>query len=357
MDYHITYRKKDKAWQAIISYKIKGKWKQKSRQGFKTQKDAKPFIKSTVKKLESLDNVVKISESYGEYTFKEVREMYLEHSKLYKEHNTIKGYKGCFSNFAKLDDNKINEITKLEIQSIVDNLVKKELERSSIETYLRRLKTFFRYVEEDLRLITESPAQDIQIPKEKKKTDKKALTKGELNKLMNKLKDNKFYIVAYIATNTGMRLGEILGLTWNDISFKTATINVDKQWKILKETGKQGFGVLKSKNSYRELPMSKKFINGLRKYKKTAITDINNRVAPFNSSSISKYLNPKLKEFAGITVHELRHTYAVQLIANGVDFKTVALLLGDDVEQVMHTYSHVIEDMMDKAKKIINIIF
>ncbi|WML35385.1 Arm DNA-binding domain-containing protein [Clostridium sp. OS1-26] len=39
MDYNITWRKKDKGWQCIISYKDStGKWKQKSKQGFKTQK-------------------------------------------------------------------------------------------------------------------------------------------------------------------------------------------------------------------------------------------------------------------------------------------------------------------------------
>ena len=53
MDYNVTYRKKDKGIQFIISYKdSKGKWKQKSRQGFKTQKEAKPIITQIIKQLE-----------------------------------------------------------------------------------------------------------------------------------------------------------------------------------------------------------------------------------------------------------------------------------------------------------------
>ena len=58
-----------------------------------------------------------------------------------------------------------------------------------------------------------------------------------------------------------------------------------------------------------------------------------------------------------ITLHELRHTYATMLISNGVDFKTAALLLGHDVEQTMKTYSHVNEDMLNKASNIIKNIF
>ena len=58
-----------------------------------------------------------------------------------------------------------------------------------------------------------------------------------------------------------------------------------------------------------------------------------------------------------ISIHELRHTYATMLISNGVDFKTAAQLLGHDIEQTMKTYSHVTNDMISAASKIINNIF
>ncbi len=64
-----------------------------------------------------------------------------------------------------------------------------------------------------------------------------------------------------------MRLGEILGLTWNDVDFKDNTVNVNKQWKILKN-GKSGFGPVKSKNSNRIIPISKNVKNELKNYKK-----------------------------------------------------------------------------------------
>lgn len=355
MDYNVTWRKKDKGWQFIISYKFNGKWKQRSKQGFKTQKEGKPVIDKILNELKkNIKNNVDIHDS--EKTFKEITEIYLEHIILYKEYYTVKGYKDCFSKFNDLNDEKIRIIQRYDLQKIIDGFIKEGLKQSTIETYLRRLNCFFKYVRDDLNLIIELPTTNIKIPKEKSNTTKKALTKKETSALLNKLKDHRFYIVAFIAANSGMRMGEILGLTWNDIDFKNNTLNVNKQWKILKNK-KPGFGSVKSKNSNRIIPISKNVVNKFKNYKKNNPTDIYNRVAPFNASSIDKYLNPKLREFAGISLHELRHTYATLLISSGIDFKTAAKILGHDVEQTMKTYSHVTDDMMKKATGIIENIF
>ena len=58
-----------------------------------------------------------------------------------------------------------------------------------------------------------------------------------------------------------------------------------------------------------------------------------------------------------ITIHDLRHTYATHLIANGLDFKTVAQLMGHDVQETIKTYSHVTDDMIKKAANVIEKIF
>lgn len=58
-----------------------------------------------------------------------------------------------------------------------------------------------------------------------------------------------------------------------------------------------------------------------------------------------------------ITIHVLRHTYATNLLANGLDFKTVARLMGRDVEQTIKTYSYVTDDMIKRATRVINNVF
>ena len=333
-----------------------GNWKQKSKQGFKTRKEAKPVAEKMFKELEaSVKNNINLDGS--KQTFKEVTKMYLEHCSLYKEYNTVKGAKDCFSKFSCLNSIKIKDINKIDIQGAVDKIVKENLKQSTVGTYVIRLNTFFKYIKEDLNLIADLPTRGIKIPKEKSETDKRALTKKELDKLLNNLKNNKFYIVAFIAANTGIRLGEILGLTWNDLDEINLTLDVNKQWKISKKTKKVDFGDLKSKNSYRLVPISTSTLKELKNYKKNNPTDLKNRITPFNVASISKYLNPRLRELARISIHELRHTYATLLISNGIDFKTAAKLLGHGVEQTLKTYSHVTDDMLKSASKKIEHIF
>ncbi len=90
-------------------------------------------------------------------------------------------------------------------------------------------------------------------------------------------------------------------------------------------------------------------------------------IIPFPTNRIFKYKNTAstssnlIREYVrigfNISVHELRHTYATNLIQNGIDFKTTAKLLGHTVEMTLNVYSHVTDDMMKRATKIINNYF
>lgn len=170
-------------------------------------------------------------------------------------------------------------------------------------------------------------------------------------------KNGRYYIAALIAGTCGLRCGEILGLTWGDIDFKNNTLKVNKQWKVNKKTKTHDFGALKSKKSYRIVPIPAPTIKELLEYRKVAIPDINNRIIPCTGGSIKKFLNPILNDIAGISIHELRHTYATLLIGNGIDFKTAAQLLGHDVQQTLKTYSHVTDEMFNRATEKISKIF
>lgn len=225
-----------------------------------------------------------------------------------------------------------------------------------MNVYLTKLKIFSRYLVEDLNFNIELPIEKLKLPADKGEINKKALTKKELESLLLNLEDNKYYIVVFIAENTGMRVGEIASLTLNDIDFNNHIIDVNKQWKVLSQNN-YNFGTLKSKNSYRTIPVSNNFINELKKYKKENPTDIYNRVISFTTNCLEKKVDVKLQKLAGISIHELRHTYATTLISNGIDFKTVAQILGHDVEQTMRTYSHVNDDMVKRATNIIENIF
>ena len=87
--------------------------------------------------------------------------------------------------------------------------------------------------------------------------------------------------------------------------------------------------------------------------------DISNRIIVYKQlGGVDRRLRECCKSYGyDISIHELRHTYATALIANNVDFKTVALLMGHDIKQTMKTYSHVTSDMMDNAVNVLADIF
>ncbi|MDS0525499.1 site-specific integrase [Clostridium sp. SHJSY1] len=360
MEYNITYRKKNKGIQTIISYKTNdGKWKQKSKQGFKTQKEAKPFISGALKEIKlQLENEINaISEDYDSITFEKVANAFIEHSKLYVEHNTIKCYKSSVSRFKLIDDMEIINIKKADIIKCVDKMLEENLKTTTIKNHLMRIRRIFEYYKENYN-VSFNIDLNIKFPKDATITERKALSKSELNNLLNniELKESKFYIVAYIAGKCGLRCGEILGLTWDNIDEKNMVIEVNKQWKVSKNSI-SNFGKLKSKNSNRKVPINNNILKFLKQYKKNNVISIDNRIVPFSKSSIDKYLNPLLNKLAGISIHELRHTYATLLISNGIDFKTAAKILGHSVEMTLKIYSHVTDDMMKNASNKISKIF
>ncbi|MEG0133726.1 MAG: site-specific integrase [Clostridium sp.] len=360
MDYNITYRQKDKGWQVIISYKNEnGHWKQKSKQGFKTKKDAKPIADKMIEEIKSNTtlSIASTSEFEG-ITFKEFTDMFMEHLKLHIEANTLKAYQITIRRFLALHELNMKNITSLDIQNCVDELVKDGLKLSTIKTYISKIKTLFNYAINNYNIIAVSPVKNIRIKGDKTQNIKKALSENELTDLLFKLKNDnrKYYICALIASKCGLRIGEIAGLLWSDIDFENNIIVVNKQFKRL-ENDKFGFGSLKSKNSNRKVPCSDFVIKELKEFRHNiSVLNIDNRIISNKCiATLSTKLAEKFRKLGyDISVHELRHTYATVLIGNGIDYKTIASLLGHDVTQTMHTYTHVSEDMLSNARSIIN---
>lgn len=360
MDYNVTFRKKDKTLQCIISYKDEdGKWKQKSKQGFKAQKDAKSWINKTVEELEEqIELNLVIDPTLKDITFKDLCKNYISHKELYSEYNSIRNIKFAIKKFSKIDDMKVSDIRNLHAQECVDGMVKQGLKPATIKTYLSEVKTIFNYAMNPSEIIRDNPCDRIQVLVDKKDDKIKALSKNELDDLLSKIKVPKNYIASLLAGTCGLRLGEIMGLTWDNIDFKNGSMTIDKQWKRL-EDKTWGFGTVKQKNSNRIIPVPPTTIKELKKYKKDCITDIHNRVILSNNGgTLSCNLERNFKRVGyNITIHDLRHTYATMLIGNGVDFKTAANLLGHDIEMTMKTYSHVNTDMMDRATLTVKNIF
>lgn len=217
--------------------------------------------------------------------------------------------------------------------------------------------------------IKDNPCTNAIKPK-RNKTQK--LPPFEIDQIKDLLKRSEnfdtYNAVIHFQLYTGMRIGETLALTWDDIDFEKRTININKTINYVK--GEFKIGPPKTDNSYRILGMNNTVYSLLQQIKeeqdkmKKALKDvwqdlnlvftqdtggyiqkanINNRL-----SSLKKGTN-----YEYITVHSLRHANATLLLMNGVDLKIVSAHLGhNDIQTTANVYIDVLKSQQVVAQLI-----
>lgn len=218
--------------------------------------------------------------------------------------------------------------------------------------------------------IKDNPCTNAIKPK-RNKTQK--LPPFEIDQIKDLLKRSEnfdtYNAVIHFQLYTGMRIGETLALTWDDIDFEKRTININKTINYVK--GEFKIGPPKTDNSYRILGMNNTVYSLLQQIKeeqdkmKKALKDvwqdlnlvftqdtggyiqkanINNRL-----SSLKKGTN-----YEYITVHSLRHANATLLLMNGVDLKIVSAHLGhNDIQTTANVYIDVLKSQQQVVAQLI----
>lgn len=179
-----------------------------------------------------------------------------------------------------------------------------------------------------------------------------------------------------LALGTGLRRGELLALSWNDIDFKNNIIKVNKSLAkayIISADGskerKQIIQVPKTKRSIREVPFPTNLVTVLKdiqkKQKQNKLKcgesyEISNYVFTTSSGTLIDVTNLshawqkilKRAELPHKKFYALRHTYATKLFEKEVPLKTVSELLGhSSTEMTSNTYTHVIPNVIPKQKE------
>lgn len=169
-------------------------------------------------------------------------------------------------------------------------------------------------------------------------------------------------MVIFTALKSGMRYSEILGLTRDDVNYRTNELLVNKTWDYKKdESG--SFVATKNYSSMRSvivdtetIEMIKKFISWQELFgiKTVENTLFNEKGIRHHNSTINDLLRILLKSLGieTLTIHKLRHTQASYLLAKGVPIEVVAKRLGHtDTTMVRTTYGHLLAETEDKANK------
>lgn len=202
-------------------------------------------------------------------------------------------------------------------------------------------------------------------PKDNKEHKLYVLTKREQNKITTYVLENinSRNIGLLISLYSGIRIGELCALRWEDIDFKKNSLTINKtiQRIYIKDKDKNISKVIittpKTKNANREIPINKDFLEILKKVK----SDKKHYILTGNEKYIEprtyrKYFNKILDELKikHFNFHSLRHTFATNCISLGVDYKTVSELLGHaNVNITLNLYVH---PRYSQKKKCIDLI-
>jgi integrase len=353
MEYNFTYREKDKGFQVILSYKDNvGRWKQKSKQGFKTKREAKNAGDKLLEEVKA-NAPVYIDNSTANITFGEFAAIFLNDTRRSIAYNTILGYQHALKAFSELKDMRLVDITHSDILSIFNSL---PVKANTANLYLVKLKTIFKRAVSPYELITKDPTAGIQPLKIKGQRKINALSKERLEAILARLKTKNYtlYTACCIAAFAGLRVGEIAALKWSDIDFNAGTLKVERQM-VATNKNVMALQELKSNNSYRTVPIPLRLQTVLAEYKNKYPRHISDMVfwnATYHSiKRVSQYTK------GDISIHDFRHTYATTLLSSGFDIKTVAALLGDTVETVLKAYVHYTDEMRENAQQRLSNFF
>ena len=176
------------------------------------------------------------------------------------------------------------------------------------------------------------------------------------------------YLGIVICLYTGIRLGELLALIWNDIDFKSGIMTISKTAYRIKQNGKPQVVIdkPKTKNSSRLIPLPKQLLEILKRARRISKSDfvlstrtggiVGTRAYQKTYERILKKLDIPYKNF-----HSLRHTFATRAIEMGMDVKTLSEILGHKnpvitLQRYTHSMLSYKTEMMNKMGKMLNAI-
>lgn len=204
------------------------------------------------------------------------------------------------------------------------------------------------------KLIVRNPAKGCKLPPNRP-NEMKVLSREDMQKVLIQAKEENYYELFLLEFATGLRLGELMALQWDDVNLVTGELRINKQVNLV--GSKLVISEPKTKAAVRTLILPPSVRKVLAEYK----TKVNSRWLfpspkkddlPIIPSAVSRRLHTLL-EHAGceqVRFHDLRHTFATNALAHGMDIKTLSTILGHvSSATTLNTYSHVTDEMRQRA--------
>lgn len=338
---------------------VTGKIKEKSKRGFSSKKEAELAAAEVEKKLFVGDiDIVKNSD----ITVKDWIEQYLELYSNQLRETTLK------SRTIRIKNHIIPELGNIKLQKLnrtqYQKFINKKLETMKESTVKGIHGTFMVIVNKAVQhnIIDRNRLSGVSISKEDNSEPVKFLTREQIDQFLKAAKTFKYdhYVAVFTLLRTGLRKGELLALTWDDIDFDNNLITINKNRNHL------GTFPPKTKKSNRVISIDKTLAKELKKfyiwqkknklkskvYRENNYVFVNENGFEYNEWKLNKILTEicKKAKLKKIGPHVLRHTHAVMLLESGVDIKTVSDRLGHTkINMTADVYLHVSRKQEDEA--------
>ncbi len=359
-------KRKDGTWEARVTIGISadGKQQRKSLYG-KTRQEVHN------KMTDLLNNLQKgIITNPTEMTLAEWLDFYmLEYKKQYVKPTTYNNYTVKVKNHIKpaIGHYKLKALRQDIIQKFVNSLSAKGLAPSTVIDVFKVLSNALETAVDD-GLIVRNVANRVKLPKTTK-PQITVLTQEQQNAFVEQAKVTYMGVVYIFDLCTGMRLGELLGLKWQDIDFEQNQLHIKRIIRKVKDPDNPEehwhleFGTPKTPTSERTIPLNETAIKVLadvweqqEKNKEKASTAYEDNDLVF-CTQLGRPLDPNNIRrtcysicakigVSNIHPHCLRHTFATRGAENNVDVRVMQKFLGHaTIKETADTYTHVLNDL------------
>lgn len=254
---------------------------------------------------------------------------------------------------------KLKELKAIHFLQFYNRLRKKDLSENTVKHYYALNNTILNYgvkwemVEKNYNSLVDCPKVE--------KREVRYYDEEDIEKLLDCIKKEplKYQVIIQLALDSGCRRGELTGLEWDDIDFKTSSISITKTTQCTKRKGVIQKDHPKNSSSIRKITISERTLTLLEKYKKeqdqlkdtlgsewensnkVLINNTGGLMHPDTPSKIFKKIQDKYN-LKNLNFHGLRHTSASMLISTNNHMKVISKRLGHASQTTTDTiYSHI----------------
>lgn len=288
----------------------------------------------------------------AENKFSKIVALWKEDKKQYVKRSTFAAYTLLIENHILPSFGEMALVEEQDVQTFVFRKLNEGLSHKTIKDILIVLKMILSFGVKNQ--MTEYRQIDIKFPTERDKHSIDILSRSHQKQIMEYIRLHFTFknLGIYICLSAGMRIGEICALTWDDLDVENGIIHVRKTIQriyVIEEYRKYTEVILdtpKTKNSIREIPMTKNLLKMIRPIKKIVNGNfyvLTNEPKPTEPRTYRNYYKQFMQSL-GLPLmkfHGLRHSFATRCIESKCDYKTVSVLLGhSNISTTLNLYVH-----------------